>query len=179
MNIEKNKKKLVLILFGFYLLAASAVIDKMPIDRCLTIETLHGKRLLGYIVLGKEDTFQIQYTHSIHLSEVKESYKIRPDNKITQVELMYKDTAIGMPANAEEGETFEMKNGEYYIKNMKREFDDIPLSVGQVVSNHRLIFKNKVYPISKFVQPGSFIRIEIRKLSLWEIWRGVNILDNK
>ena len=73
-----------------------------------------------YIPLYGEYHFKIKYTHSIHLSDVVESYKITPTQKIQQYELMYEDFSIGMPSNAEEGETFEEINGSYYIKNMDR-----------------------------------------------------------
>ena len=51
-----------------------------------------------------------------------ESYTVTKGNEIKQIELMYEDFAIGMPENADAGETFEHRNGKYYIKNMDNRF---------------------------------------------------------
>ena len=56
----------------------------------------------------------MKYIHSIHLSDVVESYTVTKGNEIKQIELMYEDFAIGMPENAAAGETFEHRNGKYY-----------------------------------------------------------------
>ena len=48
-----------------------------------------------------------------------------------QFELMYEDFSIGMPAHAAEGETFERKNGKYYLKNMNRVFPSFDLRTGK------------------------------------------------
>lgn len=94
----------------------------IPQHQAIVFQPNNTKATLAYIPIKDVTTFQIRYTHSIHLSDVVESYKITPDQKLQQVELMYEDFAIGMPSNAEAGETFEQINGSYYIKNMKRIF---------------------------------------------------------
>ncbi|WHX98358.1 DUF1850 domain-containing protein [Neobacillus sp. DY30] len=131
-----------------------------------------------YIPLYGESHFKIKYTHSIHLSDVVESYKITPTQKIQQYELMYEDFSIGMPSNAEEGETFEEINGSYYIKNMDRVFPFFYLRIGQVRANHTVIFKNKEYLLSRSIKPGTSVKVEIRKLNYFELWKGVNILES-
>jgi hypothetical protein len=133
---------------------------------------------MAYILTKEETVFQIKYTHSIHLSDVVESYKITPSQKIKQYELMYEDFSIGMPSNAEAGETFEQINGSYYIKNMKRIFPFFHLRIGQVRANHTVIFKNEEYPLSHSITPGTSVKVEIRKLNLIDLWKGVNILDS-
>jgi hypothetical protein len=107
-----------------------------------------------------------------------ESYQITSSQNIQQYELMYEDFAIGMPANAEEGERFEQKNGNYYIKNMKRNFPFFNLRIGQVRANHRVIFKQIEYPLSRSIEPGTSVKVEIRKLNYIELWKGVNILES-
>jgi hypothetical protein len=91
---------------------------------------------------------------------------------------MYEDFAIGMPSNAENGETFEQINGAYYIKNMKRDFPYFHLRIGQVRANHTVIFKNKEYPLSHSISPGTSVKVEIRKLNFFKQWEGVNILES-
>lgn len=153
-----------------------AIIFVIPFQKSFICKKLHSKEILAYMPIQKDHTFQIQYTHSIHLSEVKESYRILKNNQIEQIELMYDDTSIGMPSEAEKGEVFVRENGHYYIKNMKRIFPSFHLSTGQVIANHRLIYKNKEYPFKNFITPGTFITIQVKKLSLLQLLKGVNIV---
>jgi hypothetical protein len=131
----------------------------------------------AFLPLEKQDTFQIMYTHSIHLSNVMESYSITRNLKIKQYELMYEDFAVGMPQDALKGETFVQKDGKYFIKNMKRIFSYFDLRTGKVRANHTVVFKNKYYPLSEVIAPGTLVRIQIKKLNLFQIMKGVNILE--
>lgn len=153
------------------------LIFTIPFQRSIICKDMYTNKVLAYLPVQKNNTFQIQYTHSIHLSEVKESYKILKSNKIEQIELMYDDTSVGMPSEADNGEIFVQENGHYYIKNMKRVFKSFNLSTGQVVANHRLIFKKNIYPFKNFIKPGTFITIQVKKLSLFQLLKGVNIVD--
>jgi hypothetical protein len=151
----------------------------IPQHQAIVFQSSHTKEGdLAYIQVKDENTFQIKYTHSIHLSDVVESYKITSSQKLQQYELMYEDFAIGMPSNAEEGETFEQLNGSYYIKNMKRIFPFFHLRIGQVIANHTVIYNNKEYPLSRTIAPGTSVKVEIRKLNNFELWKGVNILES-
>jgi hypothetical protein len=149
-----------------------------PHQRAIVFKPNYSKEALAYIPIKEETHFEIKYTHSIHLTDVVESYRITPSDTIQQYELMYEDFAIGMPSNAEEGETFEQINGAYYIKNMKRVFPFFHLRIGQVRANHTVIYKNKEYPLSRYIKPGTSVKVEIRKLNFLELWKGVNILES-
>lgn len=142
-----------------------------PYKQVIAFTYQNQDRLLAYLPLKKEKMFQIQYTHSIHLSAVVESYQLSK-NKITQKELAYEDFAIGMPSNAEGKEVFQEKNGTYYIKNMNRNFPFIDLRIGQVRSNHQFIYENRTYTLSKSIEPGTWVRISERKLTLWQQWKA-------
>ncbi|MGE8203527.1 DUF1850 domain-containing protein [Heyndrickxia sp. NPDC080065] len=168
-----RKKYLYLFLAALLII----IIFMIPFQRSIVCQKMHSTEILAYLPIIKNETFQIQYTHSIHLSEVKESYKILKNNSIKQIELMYDDTSIGMPSEAEKGEVFVQENGHYYIKNMNRVFPSFNLSTGQVVANHRLIYKSKVYSFKNFIKPGTFITIQVKKLSLFQLLKGVNIVD--
>lgn len=134
------------------------------------------EELLAYFLIHQDKTFQINYTHSIHLSDVIETYDIF-DGKIIQTELEYEDFAVGMPSNAEDGEQFIEKDGMYYIKNMKRSFPYIDLRIGQVRANHRLVYEGKIYTLSNYIEPGTWVRITPKKITLWQQLRGVKIND--
>jgi hypothetical protein len=159
----------------FFILIILAII---PFQKAIVFQPNRSNGEFAYIPVNNETLFGIKYTHSIHLSDVVESYKITRGERIQQYELMYEDFAIGMPSNAEYGETFEQVNGAYYIKNMKRDFPFFHLRIGQVRANHTVIFKNKEYPLSRSIRPGTSVKVEVRKLNFFKQWKGVNILES-
>ncbi|MBS4217982.1 DUF1850 domain-containing protein [Bacillus sp. FJAT-49711] len=149
----------------------------IPFQKSLCLEKGNSGKVLAYFPIQKTNkTFNILYTHSIHLSDVKETYIILNNDTIRQSELMYEDTSIGMPSNAEEGEIFEVKDGKYIIRNMKREFSSIDMRVAQVVGDHVLMVDGHQMKFSSIAEPGSHIKVNVRRLSLWQLWRGVNIV---
>jgi len=149
----------------------------LPFKQALVFQYQNSGNVLAFIPISEGEIFQITYTHSIHLSDVVESYTVTKDQQIKQFELMYEDFAIGMPENASEGETFEHKNGKYYLKNMNRLFPSFDLRLGKVRANHTLIYGKNEYPLSNYMEPGTWVRIKIERISLWQRWKGVNILE--
>jgi hypothetical protein len=173
--LTQKNKRLPFILLIPVLVALSLF---LPIKHALVFENQNTGNLLAYLPLDKMDTFKMKYTHSIHLSNVVESYIITKNNQIKQYELMYEDFAIGMPANSAEGEVFEEKDGKYFIKNMKRSFPSFELRVGKVKANHTLIYKDKDYPLSNSITPGTSVHIQVKKINLVQIMKGVDILES-
>ncbi|WP_163099024.1 DUF1850 domain-containing protein [Peribacillus alkalitolerans] len=148
-----------------------------PYKKALVFEFQNTRRVLAYIPLKGEQKFQIKYTHSIHLTDVVESYRINPNQQIQQYELMYEDFAIGMPSDAGKGEVFEIREGKYFIKNMKRIFPFFDLRIGKVRANHTVIYKGEQYPLSSYIQPGTRVRVKEKTLNIVQQLRGVNILE--
>jgi hypothetical protein len=147
-----------------------------PTREALVFQFQNSGHVLAYIPISKGDTFQIKYTHSIHLSDVVDSYTVTNKGQIKQYELMYEDFAVGMPSNASDGEIFQQENGKYYLKNMNRVFSSFDLRVGKVRANHTLTYEQMEYPLSRYIEPGSWVRIKIERINLWQQWKGVNIL---
>ena len=177
MIFSKNRN----ITFVLILLTAIIIIILMfiPYKQALVFLQIDKNDELSYIPISTGETFRIKYKHSIHLSDVIESYKVTEQNEIQQYELEYEEFAVGMPAGASEGETFEMKDGKFFIKNMKRKFPSFILRIGQVRANHTLVYQNGSYPLSSYNEPGSRVRIQVQKLSFIQQLKGVNILDDK
>ncbi|MGJ7922336.1 DUF1850 domain-containing protein [Neobacillus sp. LXY-4] len=169
------RKRITLLILLVVLTTAALFI---PYKQALVFEYQNTNKSIAFIPFNTDSTFQIKYTHSIHLSNVIEKFRVKHDGKMELYELEYEDFAIGMPANAGPGETFEVKNGKYFIQNMKKSFSEIDLRVGQVKANHTVIYQKKYYPLSKFIQPGTWVRMKIKKLNLIQLLRGVNILES-
>ena len=101
---RKHINRFFLLLCFFVLIPVFLFI---PTKEALVFQYQNSGKVLAYIPLSEGDQFQMKYTHSIHLSDVVESYVVTKDHEIKQFELMYEDFAIGMPENASDGETFE------------------------------------------------------------------------
>lgn len=173
----KSKHRYKLFLLPFFLILILLLLLFIPIKEALVFQYQNSGKILAYIPISEGETFQMKYTHSIHLSDVVESYVVTKDHQIKQFELMYEDFAIGMPENASDGETFEQKNGKYYLKNMNRLFPSFDLRVGKVRANHILIFESNEYPLALVLEPGTWVRLKIERMNLWQQWKGVNILE--
>jgi hypothetical protein len=171
-----KKQKNFVVLVWFPLLLFITFMFFFPYKQVVAFTFEDQRQLLAYLSIKKDKTFQIKYTHSIHLSDVIESYRLF-GNQIKQTELSYKDFAVGMPSNAEGAEVFKVIDGTYFLKNMNRPFSFIDLRIGQVKANHRLIYQNKTYTLSKYIKPGTWIRISTKKITLWQQLKGVNIND--
>jgi hypothetical protein len=154
-------------------------ISFFPCKQVLSFEYKNTGKVLAYIPLEQEKTFQIKYTHSIHLSDVIETYRVDLNGYIHQKELEYENFAIGMPSNATGDEKFIKRNGKYVISNMDRIFPFLDIRVGQVIANHTLVFEEQQFPFSEFVEPGTWIRVKVRKISIWQQLKGVNILERE
>jgi hypothetical protein len=170
-------KKAIIILF--FSVAGLLSLLFIPLQHALVFEYENTGQLVAYLKMDKGSTFQIKYTHSIHLSDVIETYEVTNTAQLKQKQLEYEDFAIGMPADAEGNEKFVKKNGHYVITNMNRTFDYIDLRVGQVVANHTLIHERRKIPFSSFMKEGTWVRIDYRLVSLWDVLKGVNVLGQR
>ncbi|WP_257347537.1 DUF1850 domain-containing protein [Pseudalkalibacillus decolorationis] len=170
-----KRKGIILLLIIMLLVALSGLI---PYGKALTVEYENSNRLLAYMPIEDQQRFQIRYTHSVHRTLVVEIYQI-DNEQIVQVELIYENFAIGMPSNAHGEETFNHKDGKYFISNMHRVFNKIDLRTGQVIANHTLIVDGVQKPFREFVEPGTWARLEVASLSFWQRLRGDEITWKK
>ncbi|MGF2614404.1 DUF1850 domain-containing protein [Rossellomorea vietnamensis] len=148
----------------------------VPFKTCIVMESLkkESKEVLVPFPVDNQAEFSILYTHSIHLSDVLETYKVDKKSNIVQTTLVYEDTAIGMPGGATGKEVFERtEDGKYKISNLNRIFPHIDISIGQVAANHRFIYNEKVYRLADYFEKGTLIRMSVKKQSLFQLWKGV------
>ncbi|MFC0189660.1 DUF1850 domain-containing protein [Fictibacillus aquaticus] len=167
-------KRLFLLTLTILLTAAVLFV---PVKRALLFEEGKSGKLVAHQVIEDGEKFQIKYTHSIHKTPVIETYKASAD-LIIQQSIAYRNFGVGMPDNAGEGERFRKVDGMYVLDQMNREFPHLDLRTGKVIANHKLIVDGKERPFSSFAEPGSWLRIKLERISLWDILKGGNIVDN-
>jgi hypothetical protein len=173
-SIKKRNHFVLLLLFLFLLI----LVLYIPYKQALVFVQPERDEILCFVPISAGETFKIKYMHSIHLTDVIESYQITEQKEIRQYELEYEDFAIGMPSEVAEGESFEMKDGKYYIKNMNRRFGHFILRVGKVRANHAFVQDQISFPLSKAIKPGTRVRIQVKKINLIQQMEGVNILEH-
>lgn len=146
----------------------------IPFGKCLVFYESRTSDLVAFLPLDTDEHFQIRYTHTIHLSDVIETYDVTSNQFILQ-SLEYEDFAIGMPSGAEDGETFREENGKYYIENMNRKMSGFHLFVGDVDYDLALRYENREYDLKKFLKRGDSYLFKPGRLSLFQRMKGVNM----
>lgn len=136
-------------------------------------ETRTNDPHMYYVNMGKDQTFQIRFTHSIHRTDVLETYEAT-DGKIKMISMEYEDVAIGMPAHAEEGEKLTYEDGKYKLYTNKI-VENFVLYVGDINMDLYLNYGGKEYNLKKTLQRGSSYVIEVKKVSFYEKLKGVRL----
>ncbi|MFS0559127.1 DUF1850 domain-containing protein [Terribacillus sp. 179-K 1B1 HS] len=163
--------RIILLLISLMTMVLLVLYIFVPFRHIIACNDLQSDQLLAYLPVEDEAHVSIRYTHSIHRSDVTEEYTIKR-TRLYPYQLVYEDTAVGMPADANPGETFEMKDGKYYIRNMKGYQEALNLTIGEVVANHQLVYQGHSYSLQENIGPGVSIRIQAEYTSLWNLWKG-------
>lgn len=164
--------------FAVIIILILVVLTFIPFKQALVFYKENTDQLEAYLPLERGDTFQLIWKHSIHLTDVVEKYQVLGNDDIKQYEIVYEHFGIGMPSNAQEGETFVYEDGKYHIKDLNNIFPKINLRNGKTVSENRLVWgpdDRYIIPLNKYFKPGAWFTLKIERLSLWDYLRGVKI----
>ncbi|RNF38495.1 DUF1850 domain-containing protein [Planococcus salinus] len=158
------------------LILLGSAIALIPLKKHYVFIDSETDRLTAFAPLV-DTAFQIKYTHSIHLSNVLESYRVLEDNTLMATEVEYEDFNIGMPSNAGEGERFVEKDGSYFIKNMTTELPEFRLLVGDVDAGLSFIVDGKEIDLKKTLDRGKTYTFRVQRLSFFQQLEGVNLYE--
>ncbi|MGJ9458291.1 DUF1850 domain-containing protein [Oceanobacillus sp. CF4.6] len=158
----------------------------VPFRTSLVFYEKNTDHLEALLPISIGDTFQLIFTHSIHLTDVVEKYEVTDKYHMKQYEIVYEEFGIGMPSNAQKGETFIYEDGKYHIKDLDNYFSTMKVRNGKTVSENRLAWettssnintsreKHEVW-FNDYFEPGAWYTVKIEKLTLWEYLKGVKI----
>ena len=158
------------------LIFISSVYAIIPLNHYYVFIDNKTDNVAAYVPLV-DKTFQIKYTHSIHLSEVLETYQVLEDNTLMITELEYEDFNIGMPSNAGEGEIFVEKDGKYFIKNMTTVLPEFRMLIGDVDAGLSFIVDDRKIDLKKTLVKGDSYTFRVQRLSFFQQLKGVNIYE--
>lgn len=166
-----NKKKVVPLILCFILLVLF-----IPIKTAFTFtEHRVENPKVFYVPLESDNEFQIRYVHSIHLSNVIESYEATKDNEIRLLSMQYEDFAIGLPGNAEDGETFTMKDGLYTLTYEGNVIESFVMLIGDVDAELAFRYLGNELNLKKQLVRGKSYTFRVAKLSIYQMLKGVNM----
>lgn len=177
----KLQSKRIYLFWGLTLIAGlTAFFCLIPFQTALVFYTENTDHLEAYLPLDEGDQFQFIFTHSIHLTDVVETYVITDIHEIKQTEIVYEEFGIGMPSNAQPGEEFVYEDGKYHIKNLSNTFPFIKIRNGKTVSENRLVWgRNQEHFVwfNEYFDPGSWFTVKVENLTLWQAAKGAKIHD--
>jgi len=136
-------------------------------------ETRTNNPQMYYINVFKDKNFEIRYTHSIHLTDVLETYTITKSRRLKLVSMEYEDVAVGMPAHAEEGQTLTYENGKYKLEYENTTMDQFTLYIGNIDLDLYVNYGDKNYNLKKSLKRGNSYVFEVKKVSLYDKLKGV------
>jgi hypothetical protein len=170
------KKFVVVIAFILVL----ACIGFIPFERNITfVETRDEHPALYFLPLNHGDEFQIVFTHSIHLTDVIESYAALSTNEIQLLSMQYSDVAIGMPSSAEQGQTLQYGNGLYTLRYDDAKLANFTLHIGDIDNKLDLHYNNRIISLKENLIRGKSYLLEIQELSLYQKMKGVELYESQ
>ena len=165
-------KKWLVMLFALMGIALCFI----PYERSITFtETRIENPDVYYRHLKNDVHFQIIFTHSIHLTDVKESFEVLPSNEFQLLAMEYSDVAIGMPSYAEEGQTLQYEDGVYTLRYEDARLEDFVLHIGDVEYKLALHHHGKELSLKEHLKRGKSYEVKVQKLSLYDKMKGVKM----
>lgn len=169
------KKWHLLIISGILL-----IILFIPLEKALTFtETRVEKARIYYLPLQKEQQFQLLFMHSIHKTDVIESYEVLPNNELRLLSMQYEDVAIGMPGYAEEGQTLTYDKGIYTLSYDDATLPSFNLFIANIDATLQLIYQSNYVDLKKQLEKGKSYVFEVKKLSLYDRMKGVRLYGER
>ncbi|MCT6925197.1 DUF1850 domain-containing protein [Metasolibacillus sp.] len=169
------KKWYLLIISGILL-----IILFIPLEKALTFtETRVEKARIYYLPLQKEQQFQLLFMHSIHKTDVIESYEVLPNNELRLLSMQYEDVAIGMPGYPEEGQTLVYDKGIYTLSYDDATLPSFNLFIANIDATLQLIYQSNYVDLKKQLEKGKSYVFEVKKLSLYDRMKGVRLYGER
>lgn len=132
------------------------VVDKGP----------NFNKVLLQLPIKPGDKFSVNWTHSVSLRPVIETYKIENDLNISIYEMIFDSFSANLPASPDYNTIWEFNEDHIRVYNYDVIFDAVPVVIGKVVANHTLYVKDRIIPLKDIYKPGGYVKIRAVKKSL-------------
>ena len=152
-------KKNILILIAFVFLA-------VLFFPCLFIRDMSGDILVEPLI--GESKIKISYIHSVQKTPVEEYLKVKAFGKIKLYETRYQSFGVGLPFLESEGVFYQ--DGDYYVMDMERTFNDLALRVGKG-TNLTLEADGVFLPLYKTLPSGARVEMFTKPYIIGKFFR--------
>lgn len=160
--------------FTYFIVSLSAIIALLfiPIKEVLSFtETRVGEEKF-YIPMNNQRAFQIRYVHSIHLTDVIESYEVTEKGVLRMLSMSYENLSIGMPGTAGEGEKIELNDGVYTLTYQDQVIDSFRLHIGRVDTDLAIRYDGDEIDLKRQLERGKSYEFKREKLTLYQLMKG-------
>lgn len=118
--------------------------------------------------IGKGEAFRLRYTHSVNLSDVTDTIEWTGEQLICRSTL-FTAFGAGIPVLADGvGKAFTQTEDGFLITGIDKPETRI-LVMLQTVPNHRLLWRDTEFALTRAYGSGTLLRLEVRPVSLFEI----------
>lgn len=131
---------------------------------CLVLEIPATGAIVWAAPLGRDESFQLCYIHSVDLLPVYETYTCK-DMRLVLAGTRFLSWGAGLGFMGEG--ILSEKNGWTIIKDMQRQVGTIPLRVG-TIAEHTLLYRGESIRLRDYVPPQTLVHIRMKKLFLFD-----------
>jgi hypothetical protein len=143
---------------------AAALLLSVDDEAFLVVSSAEGRKLAEIAL--PDGRFDHVFTHSFHLTPVRERFRVEDDGRggavLRLYELRYQSAGVGMPEDAELG--YRLEDG-VFVLAMDRSFERIPLRVS-IVEGHGVEVGGALRPFTEWAAPkrGLILSGRMRKV---------------
>jgi hypothetical protein len=135
---------------------------------CLVVTGADGRPLLRF-PLWPEKQFTLTYVHSVQKTPCYENIELGPDGDLVLTSTEYESLGVGLPFSAGEGKLVN-RDGHFILTGLNRHFAEIDLRAVPV-ARQALIVRGHRFDLNNTFAPGTLIRLKVRPVTLFQIFR--------
>lgn len=154
-----GKRTVIAIAIG--LLALLFVVGRQT-STCLVISEYSPQRADKTLMIPVEanDSFAIEYMHSVLKTQVKDLFRITRQAEIILEETVYESMGIGLPTNTPY--EFSLSDGKFHIRGINQAMPEILLRVGRI-ANHKVLIGDQEIILKDYFPPETLLIIKTEK----------------
>ncbi|MCQ4922633.1 DUF1850 domain-containing protein [Tissierella carlieri] len=150
-------QKLTLLFLSLFLLLSIC-----PVKVLITTDYKTNDYIKSWQIRNRE-SFTIEYTHSVQLTPVSETYIIN-GNDIILVESYFQSYGAGLPSTTPY--EFEITDKGFRIYDINEVMENLIYGTGTERANHKLIINDNEYEFLEFTKPRISVEFNVKKIML-------------
>lgn len=150
----------------------------LPVFKRFTVIEEKTGKVLFYTDISNGDVFSVKYIHSVNKSPIEDVFEIEQNDGIKLIKTVFHSFGAGVPCELEPGQILISKEDRMEITNINKHIDRYLLKVG-TVANHTLCIQGREFLLDHLAAPKQTIRLEVRRIPVYYILKGVNAYERK